>query len=317
VILTLFAYFLGLGLSAHALNELHARHWGDALSKRELRIAFAAPLFGALLVGGYGMYVLYRVAQSVTFAPLFLLAFIVIEVPTSFVENARFVKVIFTDVEREYDMLLHLMTLGMDWTWRRRLLARVEFSQARRMLDLACGTGLVTFDLSNSAKGRSMVVGLDPSKSMLRAVIRKKRAMGSENLPEFVRATGEFLPFRNQTFEYVTVGLALRNFGDRSAVFSESNRVLVPQGWFLSVDFVLPETALLRRLYLFHIFHVLPALGRLVSASWHRILAYLANSIKVSAPPEQIRRVLLACNFRQAFSEKITLGVVALVGGEK
>ena len=239
------------------------------------------------------------------------------EIPTSFIEKARFVKVIFTDVEREYDMLLHLMTLGQDWTWRRRLLARIEFSQARRILDLACGTGLVTFDLSHSAKGRSMVVGLDPSKSMLDAVIRKKRAIGSENLPEFVRATGEFLPFRNQTFEYVTVGLALRNFGDRSAVFSESNRVLAPHGWFLSVDFVLPEAALLRRLYLFHIFHVLPALGRLVSTSWHRTLAYLANSIKLSTPPEQIRGMLLACDFQQAFSEKITLGVVALVGGEK
>jgi len=46
-------------------------------------------------------------------------------------------------------------------------------------------------------------------------------------------------------------------------------------------------------------------------------LAYLANSIKLSTPPEQIRRVLLACDFQQAFSEKITLGVVALVGGEK
>jgi len=79
VILTLFAYFLGLGLSAHALNELHARHWGKALGKRELRIVFAAPLFGALLVGGYGMYVLYRAAQGVPFAPLVLLVFIGME----------------------------------------------------------------------------------------------------------------------------------------------------------------------------------------------------------------------------------------------
>ena len=239
------------------------------------------------------------------------------EIPTSFVEKARFVRVIFTSVEREYDTLLHLMTLGLDWTWRRRLLAKIEFSQSKRVLDLACGTGLVTFELVHSARGRSMVVGLDPSKSMLRIVIRKKRAMGSKNAPEFVRATGEFLPFRNQTFEYVTVGLALRNFGDRAAVFGESNRVLVYRGRFLSVDFVLPEEQLLRSLYLFHIFHVLPALGRLVSTTWHRTLVYLANSIKLSSPPEEVRSMLLACDFRQAFFEKITLGIVALVGGEK
>lgn len=239
------------------------------------------------------------------------------EIPTTFLEKARFVRVIFTDVEREYDILLHLMTLGLDWTWRRRLLARVQFSQESRVLDLACGTGLVTFALSNAAKGRSMVVGLDPSNSMLHTAIRKKRILGRESSLDFVRATGEFLPFRSQTFDYVTVGLALRNFGDRSAVFSESKRVLVSRGWFLSLDFVFPEGALLRRLYSFEIFHVLPALGRLVSASWHRTLVYLANSIRLSTPPEEIRRMLLACDFRRASVQKITLGIVALVSGEK
>jgi len=79
VILTLLAYFLGLGLSAHALNELRLRHWGDALGERELRIVFGAPLLGALLVGTYGMYVIYTVAHSVTVAPLVLFAFIVTE----------------------------------------------------------------------------------------------------------------------------------------------------------------------------------------------------------------------------------------------
>jgi len=79
VILTLFAYFLGLGLSAHALNELHLRHWGHALGERELRIVFGAPLLGAILVGVYGMYVLQEVAQGVPFAPLILFVFIVTE----------------------------------------------------------------------------------------------------------------------------------------------------------------------------------------------------------------------------------------------
>jgi hypothetical protein len=65
VILTLLAYFLGLGLSAHALNELHARHWGEALSKRELEILFLMPLIGATLIGTYGMvYYMQRPAPS-------------------------------------------------------------------------------------------------------------------------------------------------------------------------------------------------------------------------------------------------------------
>jgi len=88
VILTLLAYFLGLGLSAHALNELHARHWGEALNKRELEILFLMPLIGAMLIGAYGMAVLYATSSAIL-APLVLLAFIFLETFFLFAYNTN------------------------------------------------------------------------------------------------------------------------------------------------------------------------------------------------------------------------------------
>ena len=239
------------------------------------------------------------------------------EIPTRFVDKARFVKVIFTDVEKEYDALLRLMTLGLDWTWRRRMLSRIDYHRATHILDLACGTGLVTFALARAIGSHGLVIGLDPSTSMLRPAIRKKHATRTECSLEFVRAAGEFMPFRDGIFEYETVGLALRNFGDKSAAFSEAHRTLARSGWILSVDFVIPHKPVIRRLYMFHIFNILPTLGRLVSRSWHRTLVYLAKSIQLSTPPAEIRRMLSSHGFRRTFSEEITLGVVALVGGQK
>jgi hypothetical protein len=64
VLLTLLAYFLGLGLSAHALNELHAAHWTKALGKTELIIIFALPLGGALITGVYGIVKLLAISGS-------------------------------------------------------------------------------------------------------------------------------------------------------------------------------------------------------------------------------------------------------------
>lgn len=87
VILTLLAYFLGLGASAHALNELHARHWGEALSKRALEILFVVPLIGAILIGAYGIAVLYA-ASGALVAPLVLLAFIFLETFFLFAYNS-------------------------------------------------------------------------------------------------------------------------------------------------------------------------------------------------------------------------------------
>ena len=137
------------------------------------------------------------------------------------------------------------------------MFARMVFSDKTRILDVACGTGLVTFNMVRLNVLGGYVVGLDLSPSMLRIANRKKHAARGRCDVDFVRAVGEFLPFRDGTLRYVTVGLALRNLGDKVAVFRESLRVLLQQGWFLSVDFVRPERVLVWRVFRFHIFYVI------------------------------------------------------------
>src|SRR5208337_3233430 len=240
-----------------------------------------------------------------------------IQIPTRFVDKAKFVRVIFTDVEREYDVLLHLMTLSFDWVWRRRMYAKMDFSGEVMVLDLACGTGLVTFELSRAIRDGGLIVGLDLSPAMLSIANRKKHMFQGECKVDFVRAVGEYLPFRDATFGYVTIGLALRNFADKPAMFRDSLRVLIHPGWFLSVDFVRPEGLFVWRLYNFHIFHVLPAIGGLVSGYWKRTLIYLANTILKSSTAKETSEALLDVGFQRTLSEKMTLGVVALVCGQK
>jgi len=238
-----------------------------------------------------------------------------VEIPTGFGAKARFVRVIFTDVQREYDLLLRLLTFGMDWAWRRRLFSRITCRQSLRILDLACGTGLITFPLQRFTGEGGLVVGLDPSFSMLQPAVRRKHR--NRSAVEFVRAVGEYMPFRDRVFDYETVGLALRNFGDKEMMFREARRTLADAGWFLSVDFVLPNRSLIRRLYLFYVLRVFPVLGRMVSESWHRTFVYLGKSIQLSTPPPQISGMLAGTGFRQTFIQRMTLGVVALIGGQK
>jgi hypothetical protein len=76
--LTLLAYFLGLGLSAHALNELYAAHWTSTLRKSELHATFVLPLGGALVVGVYGMFKLFSASNSIL-ASVTLMIFVVME----------------------------------------------------------------------------------------------------------------------------------------------------------------------------------------------------------------------------------------------
>jgi len=89
---TLVAYFLGLGISAHALNELNARHWGVALTKLDLQIAFLLPLLGALSIGIYGVTVMYDVSNGNLLLPTVLLMFIILETFFLFAYNLNFAK---------------------------------------------------------------------------------------------------------------------------------------------------------------------------------------------------------------------------------
>jgi len=240
-----------------------------------------------------------------------------IDIPTKFVDKAKFVLGVFTDVEREYDFLLHLMTLTVDGVWRRRMLSKVVCSGEVVLLDLACGTGLVTFELAKRLDPRGMVVGLDLSSAMLSAARRNRLRSANGCSVEFVRAVGEFLPFRENLLKYITVGLALRNFADKIAVFRESLRVLSPSGWFFSLDFVKPHNSAVWAIYRLHIFFILPALARLVSRHWKWTMIYLANSIRLATPPEELCKFLLEVGFRRAVFERMSLGIVTLVQAQK
>ncbi len=239
------------------------------------------------------------------------------EIPTKFVEKVKFVQTVFTDVETEYDQLLHLMTFTFDSVWRGRMLSKLDFHHEIMVLDIACGSGLVTFELGHRARTGSLIVGLDLSPAMLSVARRKKTTTQSNCSIEFVRAVGESLPFREGFFNYITVGLALRNFAYKLAVFKESLRVLTRSGWFFSVDFVHPDNNVVWMVYRFHIFHVLPAFGRIVSTYWNRTLIYLANTILISTRVPEICKLLEEAGFRDTFVEKLSLGIVALVGARK
>ena len=239
------------------------------------------------------------------------------EIPTKFVEKVKFVQTIFTDVETEYDRLLHLMTFTFDSVWRSRMLSKIDFREKINVLDLACGTGLVTFELGRRARTGSIVVGLDLSPAMISVARRKNRTNQSNCAIEFVRAVGESMPFREGFFSYITVGLALRNFANKIAMFKESLRVLTGSGWFFSVDFVYPDNNVVWLVYRFHIFHVLPTVGRIVSTYWNRTLIYLANSILISTRAPETCKLLEEVGFQSTLVEKMSLGIVALIGGTK
>ncbi|MFN2448037.1 MAG: ubiquinone/menaquinone biosynthesis methyltransferase [Vicinamibacterales bacterium] len=165
------------------------------------------------------------------------------------------VRRLFATIADRYDLITVLFSYGRDRHWKKRLVQLADIHPGERALDLAAGTGDITYLLR--AKGAA-TVGLDVTHRMLEIAVAKARGQPS---PAFLTGDMMALPFRGASFEVVTTGYGLRNVPELGPALEEIARVLKPGGRFLSLDFNRPDDARLRRLYLSYLARVGSVVG--------------------------------------------------------
>jgi ubiquinone/menaquinone biosynthesis C-methylase UbiE len=107
------------------------------------------------------------------------------------------------------------------------LLKAASLRPGERVLDAACGTGVVTKLAAALVHPGGAVSGLDPNPAML-AVARA--TTGSDVSIDWRQAPAEHLPFPDESFDAVLCGMGLQFFTDRAAAMQEFHRVLAPGG---------------------------------------------------------------------------------------
>lgn len=107
------------------------------------------------------------------------------------------------------------------------LIRAASLRPGERVLDAACGTGVVTKLAAEQVAPGGTVAGLDPNPAML-AVARTTTR--SDMSIDWHEAPAEHLPFRDESFDAVLCGMGLQFFADKEAGLREFHRVLVPGG---------------------------------------------------------------------------------------
>ena len=107
------------------------------------------------------------------------------------------------------------------------LMKAASLRPGERVLDAACGTGVVTKLAAERIAPGGTVAGLDPNPAML-AVARATTP--SDVSIDWHQAPAEDLPFPDESFDVVLCGMGLQFFSNRGAGVREFHRVLVPGG---------------------------------------------------------------------------------------
>jgi ubiquinone/menaquinone biosynthesis methyltransferase len=184
-----------------------------------------------------------------------------------------YVRRLFATIADRYDLITVLLSFGLDKGWKKRLVARREVHPGARVLDLACGTGDISFAL---AQRGARTVGLDVTFRMLQLATARGSGRAA---PRFTAGDMMSLPFEDGQFDVVTSGYGIRNVPRIEPALREIHRVLRPGGLFLALDFNRPANPVLRLVYLSY----LTAVGSLLGLVLHRdpdTYRYIPESIR-------------------------------------
>jgi demethylmenaquinone methyltransferase / 2-methoxy-6-polyprenyl-1,4-benzoquinol methylase len=216
----------------------------------------------------------------------------------------------FGRIAQRYDAANHLLSGGIDFWWRRRLIREAARAQPQTVVDLATGSGDVVFALQKALPDEASIIGLDFCAPML-AEAEKKKATN----PRFHNLAFELgdvldLPLADASADVVTIAFGLRNLADRDKGLREMRRILKPGGTLLVLEFTQPAR-LLRPLYYFYLNHILPPVAGWISGD-RPAYDYLNNSIGAFPDKQALGAEILAAGFTAVEAFGMTGSIVAI-----
>lgn len=227
----------------------------------------------------------------------------------------EFVHNVFEKIAPRYDLMNTLLSFGMHKFWRRYTMKKMNIQKGASAIDVACGTCDWTISLAKASEVPENIVGLDFSENMLQIGRQKLEKEGLEQV-KLVHGSALEIPFEDHTFDFATIGFALRNVPDIQKTLSEMHRVVKPGGKVVSLELSKPTWPVFRSLYYFYFQKILPWLGKLFTNSYEQY-KWLPESLVNFPDYKQLEKIFYEVGFEKVETYPLSGGIVAVHIGTK
>jgi demethylmenaquinone methyltransferase/2-methoxy-6-polyprenyl-1,4-benzoquinol methylase len=221
------------------------------------------------------------------------------------------VQKIYTEVAKTYELVNHVLTLGLDIRWRKKAARIAAHKGGILWLDVCSGTGEMAQNLSILSGDSVKIFAVDFSFPMLKKVIEKGN---TPNLFPVIAEAG-ILPFPDESLDLVTISFATRNLNPRREILEsymeEFSRILKPGGHFVNLETSQPSAKMIRQFFHFYVKWIVRPLGWILSGS-KAGYRYLSFTIPRFYAPDEFAHILRQSGFSEVEYRLFLLGVSAV-----
>lgn len=226
-------------------------------------------------------------------------------------EKYGLVREVFDSVADNYDLMNDLMSAGVHRLWKNRLIRMIHPQPAKKLLDVAGGTGDIAFRYIAKAGEDCDVTVCDINESMLNVGRDRAIDKGYTQGLRWITGNAESLPFEDKSFDVYTISFGLRNVPKIDDALSEAYRVLKPGGRFYCLEFSEMVIPGLNKLYDAYSYSVIPRIGEKV-ANDRESYQYLVESIRKFPKQEELKSRMEDVGFERCGYENLSGGIAAI-----
>lgn len=225
-------------------------------------------------------------------------------------EKREWIESFFSETGSTYDEVVNRFTFGIDRLWKKKILSKIP--PCEQVLDLACGTGILTFAIKNKYPDCE-ITGVDISENYLSVARSKAKISQTKNLSFVLSPAEDYVSDKH--FDVVTTSY-LPKYADIPRLIHNISNMLIPNGLVLFHDFTYPSSRFLQKMFETY-FKCAQPIGAFYYPAWKDVLIKLPEVIRKSTWVSEVTTAMTHEGFKNITVESLTLQGAAIVSGVK